>query len=70
VGTATVPRAAQGVFERARADTLVRWETQQLEAYTGAPSYLQKEECMLCTCIFCLVGGVQPASKAVWVGLG
>jgi hypothetical protein len=45
VGTETVPRAAQGVFERTRGDALVRWETQQLEAYTGSPLYLQKEDC-------------------------
>ena len=46
-GTSLVPRAAQGVFERARVDVLVHWETQQLEQYTGAASYLRKEECML-----------------------
>ena len=43
-GTDTVPRAAQGVFERARWEALVRWETDQLEQYTGAPSYLKREE--------------------------
>ena len=37
-GTSLVPRAAQGVFERARVDVLVHWETQQLEQYTGAAS--------------------------------
>ena len=47
VGTETVPRAAQGVFERTRADALVRWEMQELEAYTGAPTYLQREECVI-----------------------
>ena len=46
-GTSLVPRAAQGVFERARVDVLVHWETQQLEQYTGAASYLRKEESML-----------------------
>ena len=49
-GTSLVPRAAQGVFERARSEVLVHWETQQLEqytVYTGAASYLRKEECML-----------------------
>ena len=47
VGTASVPRAAQGVFERTRADALVRWETEQLEQYTGAASYLRREDCVL-----------------------
>ena len=44
-GTECVPRAAQGVFEVARHDALVRWETTMLEQYTGAPGYLIKEEC-------------------------
>ena len=47
VGTARVPRAAQGVFESSRRELLVREETQELELYTGAPSYLVKEDCMI-----------------------
>ena len=35
------------MFERARSDALVYWETAQLEQYTGAPLYLMKEDCML-----------------------
>ena len=46
-GTDIVPRAAQGVFERSRVDALVMWETEALEQYTGAASYIRKEECML-----------------------
>ena len=46
-GTVQVPRAAQGVFERERADALVRWEVKELEQYTGSPGYLEKEEYML-----------------------
>ena len=42
-----MPRAAQGVFESSRRELLVREETQELELYTGAPSYLVKEDCMI-----------------------
>ena len=47
VGTQNVPRAAQGVFERARFEAMVQWEVDELEKYTGAQSYLEKEDCML-----------------------
>ena len=47
VGTELVPRAAQGVFESTRREAMVRWEANELEQYTGAPSYVRREEIVL-----------------------
>lgn len=47
VGTSGVPRAAQGVFEKARRDMLVRHEVEALEQFTGAASYVKEEDGML-----------------------
>jgi hypothetical protein len=47
VGCETVARAAQGVFATARYDALVVWEVGELERFTGAPTYLKREDCVI-----------------------
>ncbi|EOD22466.1 hypothetical protein EMIHUDRAFT_116743 [Emiliania huxleyi CCMP1516] len=45
--SALMESASDGSVRADAPDALVRWETEQLEQYTGAASYLRREDCVL-----------------------